>query len=101
MDIMLKTFKELGIKDDMCKMILDKYSLSQLYSLEADIDNFKKIYNYLKNIGIKNVDELLYINIDLFTYSYNKFIQLLSEKNNLMMFVNRINEEAGSIFELL
>ena len=91
---MIDSLLEKGIKKETLNMIKGNDSLN--YNLTINIDDVLEITDYLKEIGINNIDELLIYNPDLFMGSridveekFNKF-----DINNL---VNLINEDVENI----
>ena len=55
-----------------------------------------QIINYMRGIGITNIDELLIYRIDIFFITFEQFIKRLS-KFNVPILVNLINDNYANI----
>lgn len=63
---MIDFLKELGIEDKTIDIINNKYHDNILYSINCNEYEINKIINYLRNVGVTCIDELLINYIDIF-----------------------------------
>ena len=70
---MIDFLKECGISEFEIKQIEEVNSSANLYNLNCNEFDVVKMIDYLSEIGIKNIDNLLRYKIDLFFTSFEKF----------------------------
>ena len=96
---MVDFLKKANISDEVISKMKEEYSDSTLFDLSCNEDDCLKIINYLKELGISNIDDLLLYEIEVFKLKFNDLVKKLS-KFNIPLFVNIINEEYVSIENL-
>jgi len=96
---MVDFLKKANISDEVISKMKEEYSDSTLFDLSCNEDDCLKIINYLKELGINNIDDLLLYEIEVFKLKFNDLVKKLS-KFNIPLFVNIINEEYVSIENL-
>ena len=69
---------------------------SVLYNLSCIKDDCLKIINYLKELGIINIDELLLYELNLFYLDFEDVVKKFS-KFNIPVFVDLINNDFTAI----
>ena len=89
---MVDFLKKANISDEVISKMKEEYSDSTLFDLSCNEDDCLKIINYLKELGINNIDDLLLYEIEVFKLKFNDLVKKLS-KFNIPLFVNIINEE--------
>lgn len=93
---MIDFLKKINIKEDVLIEIIKNNNPSALSSLSINEDECLKIINYMREIGIACIDELLINRIDLFLSSFDKFIKKLS-KFNIPVLVQLVNTDYATI----
>lgn len=93
---MIDFLKEINIKDEVLVEIIKTNNPSALSSLSVNEEECLKIINYMKEIGLICIDELLINRIDLFLSSFEKFIKKLS-KFNIPVLVQLVNMDYATI----
>ena len=96
---MIDFLKDVGIKKETIEKLNNKYNKSDLFDLSCNKDNCLKIINYFKEINIKNIDELLIYELDIFTLTFNEIIKKLSHFN-IPLLVSSINDDPFVIEEI-
>lgn len=74
----------------------EKYEESILEEFELNRDNVLKVIDYLKDIGIEEVDELIRYRIELFTQDIDNVIKAFNT-DNMGDLVESINEDITNI----
>ena len=69
---------------------------ASLFNLSCNHEDAIQIINYMRGIGITNIDELLIYRIDIFFITFEQFIKRLS-KFNVPILVNLINDNYANI----
>lgn len=87
---------ECGINRKTITEIKNKYNESTLFDLSCNEDDCLKIIKYLKEIGIKNIDELLIYEIDIFKLPFIELVKKFG-KFNVPLFVSFINDDISAI----
>lgn len=72
---------DLGIKKDTIDKIIDINGDAITLSLESNEENITNIINYLKQIGIKNVEQLLIYEIDFFLQDIEEVKEKLKKED--------------------
>ncbi len=93
---MIDFLKEYGIDDISINNIKNNNSESTLFDLSCNKDNCINLINYMKNIGIMNIEELLTYEIDIFFVDYNKLLSKISNYN-INEIVRLINSDYNNI----
>ena len=93
---MLDFLKEHNISEITIEKLKKTQSPSLLFDLICNDEECVKIINYLKEIGIKNIDELLIYETELFFKNKNK-IELAFSKHNINELVELINQDYEEI----
>lgn len=62
----MNSLKELGIKEESIKNILNAYNNDIKKEIEANIDNIVDNIKFFKSIGISNINDLLEADITVF-----------------------------------
>ena len=89
----MNNLKELGINNNTIERIINNNSESIIFTIENNIENIREIINYMKQIGIYNIDELLVYEIDYFLLDIN----ILKEKINNQEIIDNINNDCTYI----
>ena len=92
---MIDFLKRCNISTYTIKELSKKYS-SQLFNLNCNQDECIKVIEYLREIGINNVEELLINKIHLFYETKEDLIKLFS-KHNILDLVQRINADYNEV----
>ena len=93
---MIDFLKKINIKEDVLIEIIKNNNPSSLSSLSVNEDECLKIINYMKEIGLTCIDDLLINRIDVFLSSFDKFIKKLS-KFNIPVLVQLVNTDYATI----
>ena len=93
---MIDFLKKTNINEDILIEIIKNNNPSALSSLSINEEECVKIINYMKEIGLVCIDELLINRIDLFLSSFDKFIKKLS-KFNIPVLVQLVNTDYATI----
>ncbi len=93
---MIDFLKKTNINEDILIEIIKNNNPSALSSLSINEEECIKIINYMKEIGLTCIDELLINRIDLFLSSFDKFIKKLS-KFNIPVLVQLVNTDYATI----
>jgi len=99
---MIDFLKKANISDIFNSKMKEEYSDSTLFDLSCNEEDCLKIINYLKEIGILNINDLLIYRIDVFKLSLEELVKKFS-KFNIPLFVNLINDDfvaIDNIFEV-
>ena len=87
---------DLGFSNTIIDDIKKKYDDSIIDLIKLDSDNITEIVNYLKEIGIKEVEELFSSYIELFLRDIDE-VKDAFNKHNIDEIVNKINEDITNI----
>jgi hypothetical protein len=93
---MIDFLKNVGISDDTLIEMLKNNNETAIFDLSCNEEDAINIINYIKNIGINNIDELLVYRMDIFFLTFEQFVKRLS-KFNIPVLVNLINEDYTNI----
>ena len=93
---MIDFLKNVGISDDTLIEMLKNNNETAIFDLSCNEEDAINIINYIKNIGINNMDELLVYRMDIFFLTFEQFVKRLS-KFNIPVLVNLINEDYTNI----
>ena len=83
--------KNAGISDDTIKKIVENNSSQCLFNLECNQDDCLKIIVFMRNIGIKTIDELLIQIPEIFIQSVNEFMKKLA-RYDILEVIRDVNE---------
>lgn len=97
---MIDFLKKCGISSATLDEILKVNVDANIYNFSCNQDEVVKIIEFLKNIGIKEIDALLIHKIDLFFMTLDD-IMLMFNKNDINLVVKKINEDYLYIDNLL
>lgn len=89
---------ELGINEKTIKNIIDHYGEAISLSIECNEENITNIIKYFYQIGIKNIDQLLIYEMDIFLTDFEK-IKNKFDKVDLET-INNINDDFTYIEEI-
>ena len=95
---MIDFLKDANITDDTIIEIMKNNNEASLFNLSCNDEDAIQIINYMRGIGITNIDELLIYRIDIFFITFEQFIKRLS-KFNVPILVNLINANIDIINE--
>lgn len=73
----MKYLIELGISEETIKKILEINSEAISISFECNEENITNIINYLKYVGIKNIEDLLIYEVDFFLKDFEEVKKLI------------------------
>lgn len=93
---MIDFLRDYGISNDTLLEMTKKYNEALLFDLSCNEDDCLKILSYMKEIGIKNVDQILLYRIDPFMMTFESFVKKLG-KCNVMVLVDLINNDCSAI----
>ena len=93
---MIDFLKDANITDDTIIEIMKNNNEASLFNLSCNDEDAIQIINYMRGIGITNIDELLIYRIDIFFLTFEQFIKRLS-KFNIPALVNHINDDYANI----
>lgn len=93
---MIDFLKDANITDDTIIEIMKNNNEASLFNLSCNDEDAIQIINYMRGIGITNIDELLIYRIDIFFITFEQFIKRLS-KFNIPALVNHINDDYANI----
>lgn len=93
---MIDFLKDANITDDTIIEIMKNNNEASLFNLSCNDEDAIQIINYMRGIGITNIDELLIYRIDIFFITFEQFIKRLS-KFNVPILVNLINDNCANI----
>mgnify|MGYP001660048502 FL=1 len=93
---MIDFLKDANITDDTIIEIMKNNNEASLFNLSCNDEDAIQIINYMRGIGITNIDELLIYRIDIFFLTFEQFIKRLS-KFNVPILVNLINDNYANI----
>ena len=79
------------INEDLLSEIIRHNGEAIVFSLESKKENINRIINYLESIGIKNIDELLKYEIDLFLRDLSSVKKMIQPDN--IDLINSINDD--------
>lgn len=93
---MIDFLKDANITDDTIIEIMKNNNEASLFNLSCNDEDAIQIINYMRGIGITNIDELLIYRIDIFFITFEQFIKRLS-KFNVPILVSLINDNYANI----
>lgn len=93
---MIDFLKDVSINDNTIIEMMKNNNEASLFDLSCNDEDAIQIINYMRGIGITNIDELLIYRIDIFFLTFEQFIKRLS-KFNVPVLVNLINENYANI----
>lgn len=93
---MIDFLKKANISDEVILSIMNNYNDAILYNLSCNADNCLEIINYLKELNIEVIDELLLNRIDLFLNTKEDIVKKFS-KYNIPLVVDLINDDYVTI----
>lgn len=96
---MIEFLKECNIDDKIIEKLKRIQSPSFLFDLNCNEEECVKIINYLKEIGIDNIEELLLYESEIF-FKTKKNVENAFSNYNIEELVELINEDASNIEEL-
>lgn len=92
--------KKVAIKDDVIEKIIVNNSRQCLFNLECNQDECIKIIEFIKNVGIKTVDELLINLPEIFIQPISVFMKKLS-RYDILEVINVVNSNPLMIEKFL
>ena len=95
----MKFLLDLGIKEKTIDSLIKKYDESILDIVKIESDNVEEVINYVKEIGIKVIEELLVLDITIFTKDID-FIKEVFSKKDIVETVKLINQDITYITTL-
>lgn len=93
---MIDFLKNANISDEVILSMINNYNDATLYNLSCNDDNCLEIINYLKELNIEVIDELLINRIDLFLNTKEDLVKKFS-KYNIPLVVDLINDDYVTI----
>ena len=95
----MKFLLDLGIKEKTIDSLIKKYDETILDIVKIESDNVEEVINYFKEIGIKVIEELLVLDITIFTKDID-FIKEVFSKKDIAETVKLINQDITYITTL-
>lgn len=89
---MIDFLKKVNIHDNTITKIKNQYNDSTLFDLSCNAENCLKIINYLKELGVTNINELLINELDIFKLNYEELVKRFG-KFNIPLLVSLINDD--------
>lgn len=89
---MLDFLKELNISEQTINELYNLYEDTNLYGVFSNKISCSKIINYMREIGITNIEEILLNKIDIFKMTYQTFLNTIS-RYEIPSLVKLINED--------
>lgn len=87
---------ELGIKQETIDSIITKYDEAIITNFKIEEDNVEEVINFLREIGIVDIDNLLIFDLSIFTKNID-YVKECFEIKNLNEVVKLINEDITNI----
>ena len=87
---------ELGIKQETIDSIMTKYDEAIITNFKIEEDNVEEVINFLREIGIVDIDNLLIFDLSIFTKKID-YVKECFEIKNLNEVVKLINEDITNI----
>lgn len=87
---------ENGFKKSTIEKLQEKYDESILDVVSLEEENVIEVINYLKQIGIQNIEDLMIYQVELFTKDIDKIKNHFDKPNQYQM-VEKINEDVMNI----
>ena len=81
------------INEDLLSEIIRHNGEAIVFSLESKKESINRIINYLESIGIKNIDELLKYEIDIFFHDLSSVKKMIQPDN--IDLINSINDDCA------
>ena len=81
------------INEDLLSEIIRHNGEAIVFSLESKKESINRIINYLESIGIKNIDELLKYEIDIFLRDLSSVKKMIQPDN--IDLINSINDDCA------
>lgn len=87
----MKFLLDLGIKEKTIESLIKKYDESILDIVKIESDNVEEVINYFREIGILEIDNLLILDITIFTkdIDYVKDIFNATDINETVKLINK------------
>lgn len=92
--------KEANVSDETFAIMIEENGKDIIDNLYMSSENMIKVINYLRLIGVKVIDELLYYEISIFTIPYEDVISKF-DKVDIKETVYYINEDYVYIENIL
>jgi len=96
----LSNLEYLGFTKEEIDNLVEKEGIISVRGIVNRFDNTKKIFDKLKEIGINDVKNIIFVFIDLFFMDYEDFLDILNKKD-LEKFVKEVNENPEEITSLI
>lgn len=97
---MIEFLNDLGINNIVIKSFEEKYEENILYNLKVNELEIEKIIRYFKEIGIKNIEDILLNKTEIFFKTFREIKNKFVNNDNMLNLVELINEDEKNI-ELL
>lgn len=97
---MIEFLNDLGINNIVIKSLEEKYEENILYNLKVNELEIEKIIRYFKEIGIKNIEDVLLNKTEIFFKTFREIKNKFVNDDNMLNLVELINEDEKNI-ELL
>ena len=96
---MIDFLRDINISEQDIKRIKEYNSEPSICNLSCNSINCLKIINYLKEIGVDNIVDLLTYEMDIFLLTFSDFIKKI-RFFNIPVFVNAVNDDYNIIREI-
>jgi len=84
--------KKVSISEDTIRKITENNSLQCLFNLECNQEECLKIIKFMRNIGIKRIDDLLTYHTEIFIQSIDVFMEKIA-RYNIIDVIKNVNED--------
>ena len=95
----MKFLLDLGIKENTINSIYTKYDEGVIDNFRVEEDNVEEVINYFREIGIVDIDNLLILDLTIFTKDID-YVKEWFNKHNLKEIVKSINEDITNITKI-
>ena len=86
------------INEDLLSEIIRHNGEAIVFSLESKKESINRIINYLESIGIKNIDELLKYEIDIFLRDLSSVKKMIQPDD--IDLINSINDDCACVEDI-
>lgn len=90
---------DLNIKQETINNLIKKYDEGVITNFKIECDNVEEVINYFREIGIIDIDNLLILDISIFTKTLDHIKEIFN-KNGLNETVKLINQDITYIMNL-
>jgi hypothetical protein len=97
---MIQDIELIGVEKDLIEKLMNNLEYDEVLCLACNHENVKKIIDFFKNIGIKNIDELLLNRYYIFLKDSDSIVSAFNNID-LVNTVLKINDSYDYIDEII